>query len=67
MGLKVSKPYGANDTYKSGSAIVDDQNFKVLERLSTNAFEGVEDRSRAVVNPHANRDSRHRISLAPRK
>jgi hypothetical protein len=26
MGLKVSNPYGANDTYKSGSAIVDDQN-----------------------------------------
>jgi hypothetical protein len=28
MGLKVSNPYGATDTYKSGSAIVDDQNAK---------------------------------------
>jgi hypothetical protein len=28
MGLKVSNPYGADDTYKSGSAIVDAQNAK---------------------------------------
>jgi len=26
--MKVSNPYGANDTYKSGSAIVDAQNAK---------------------------------------
>lgn len=28
MGLKVNNPYGADDTYKSGSAIVDSQNSK---------------------------------------
>lgn len=32
MGLKVSNPYGADDTYKSGSAIVDSQNSKASSK-----------------------------------
>jgi hypothetical protein len=30
--MKVSNPYGANDTYKSGSAIVDAQNAKASSK-----------------------------------